>query len=346
MGFYYRKSINFGGIRFNFSKSGIGVSVGVKGFRMGKGPRGNYIHIGRNGLYYRRVFGKKKKTPKPSQQQEPRTEIKDQETYIEIESEHTAGIIDSSSAELLKEINEKQKKLLLWPICLFLILIPDIGTVTAILASLAIYFLLDKKRKTTVLLYDINKDVETEIQSFYDSFTPLIQSHSVWNISAQAHTNNYKYNAGADTLVKRKRVKISMKAPRYIKTNVVVPKVPLGTTTLYFFPDRVLIYEKKTVGGVSYEYLKMQQFLQRFIESGVVPTDGEIVDYTWQYVNKAGGPDRRFKNNRRLPIMLYTELDLKSDSGLNKRPQFSKPKATAPLLSQLSLYQQNKFILR
>lgn len=45
---------------FNFSKSGIGASVGVKGFRLGTGPRENYIHVGCNGIYYHVVLGKKK----------------------------------------------------------------------------------------------------------------------------------------------------------------------------------------------------------------------------------------------------------------------------------------------
>lgn len=41
MGFRFRKSIKlFGGIRLNFSKSGVGISGGVKGARVGIGPRG------------------------------------------------------------------------------------------------------------------------------------------------------------------------------------------------------------------------------------------------------------------------------------------------------------------
>ena len=53
MGFYFRKSIRVGPLRFNLSKSGIGVSAGVRGFRVGTGPRGNYVHMGVGGLYYR-----------------------------------------------------------------------------------------------------------------------------------------------------------------------------------------------------------------------------------------------------------------------------------------------------
>ena len=53
MPFYIRKSVSVGPFRFNLSKSGIGLSAGVKGFRVGTGSRGNYVHMGRYGLYYR-----------------------------------------------------------------------------------------------------------------------------------------------------------------------------------------------------------------------------------------------------------------------------------------------------
>ena len=40
MGFYYRKSVNLGPFRVNLSKSGVGYSVGGRGFRVGATPRG------------------------------------------------------------------------------------------------------------------------------------------------------------------------------------------------------------------------------------------------------------------------------------------------------------------
>ena len=54
MGLYLRKSFRAGPIRFNLSKSGLGLSGGVKGARLGAGPRGTYVHAGRHGLYYRK----------------------------------------------------------------------------------------------------------------------------------------------------------------------------------------------------------------------------------------------------------------------------------------------------
>jgi hypothetical protein len=63
MGFYIRKSKKVGPFRFNLSKSGIGTSVGVRGFRVGTGPRGKYVHAGRNGLYYRASLGASRRQP-------------------------------------------------------------------------------------------------------------------------------------------------------------------------------------------------------------------------------------------------------------------------------------------
>jgi DNA polymerase III subunit epsilon len=54
MSWYLKKAFQFGPIRLNLSKSGIGVSAGVKGFRVGTGPRGPYVHAGRGGIYYRK----------------------------------------------------------------------------------------------------------------------------------------------------------------------------------------------------------------------------------------------------------------------------------------------------
>jgi S-DNA-T family DNA segregation ATPase FtsK/SpoIIIE len=54
MGFFLRKSIKFGPFRINLSKSGIGMSGGIKGARISAGPRGTQLNVGRKGLHYRK----------------------------------------------------------------------------------------------------------------------------------------------------------------------------------------------------------------------------------------------------------------------------------------------------
>jgi hypothetical protein len=60
MGWNFRKSLALGGgFRLNLSKGGIGVSGGVRGFRVGLGPRGKRLQISApgTGISYRRDEG-------------------------------------------------------------------------------------------------------------------------------------------------------------------------------------------------------------------------------------------------------------------------------------------------
>ncbi len=57
MGFYIRKAFRLGPVRLNLSKSGLGVSAGVRGARLGITSQGRaYGHAGRGGLYVREYF--------------------------------------------------------------------------------------------------------------------------------------------------------------------------------------------------------------------------------------------------------------------------------------------------
>lgn len=54
MGFSFRKSVKIGPVRVNVSKSGVGVSAGVKGARIGINSKGKvYGSVGAKGLVYR-----------------------------------------------------------------------------------------------------------------------------------------------------------------------------------------------------------------------------------------------------------------------------------------------------
>lgn len=56
MGFYYRKSVSFGPFRVNVSKSGVGYSIGGRGFRTGVsggGRRYTTFSIPGTGMGYR-----------------------------------------------------------------------------------------------------------------------------------------------------------------------------------------------------------------------------------------------------------------------------------------------------
>jgi hypothetical protein len=71
MGFRFRKSFRVGKhARINLSKSGIGASVGVKGVRVGVGPRGKRttLTVPGTGISYTKQTGKKKQAQEEPEQ--------------------------------------------------------------------------------------------------------------------------------------------------------------------------------------------------------------------------------------------------------------------------------------
>jgi len=328
MGFYFRKSVKFGGLRINFSKSGAGFSAGVKGFRLGKGPRGNYVHMGTNGIYYRKTLGSKSSRQPNQQSKNPET----QQVYNfeEIESSDAAELVDASSEELLGEINEKNRKIRLWVLWTIMsVALTSLSpALILLLVLMPLFVYIDKKRKTVVLVYDIESENEDKLQNFYDSFSEIMKAAKKWHIPSAASLNtsyDRKINAGAGSLVRRSEIRVSFSAPPYFVTNVKVPKIPVGKQILYFFPDKLFIFDKKRVGCVNYKDLKIKYSNIRFIESQRIPPDTRIAGKTWKYVNKSGGPDRRYSDNRELPVVEYSEIHFYSDTGLNEVIQVSKP---------------------
>jgi hypothetical protein len=63
MGWRFRRSLKLGPVKLNFSKSGIGVSAGVRGFRVGTDAKGRTytaVSIPGTGLYNRAYYGASK----------------------------------------------------------------------------------------------------------------------------------------------------------------------------------------------------------------------------------------------------------------------------------------------
>jgi hypothetical protein len=117
MGFYIRKGINLGPLRLNLSRSGLGMSVGVKGARVGLGPRGSYVHLGRGGLYYRQSLGHASSTKATSPVETRQQQIADSQPGLQdIASAEASTMSDASSASILQELNRVQQKTQWFPI--------------------------------------------------------------------------------------------------------------------------------------------------------------------------------------------------------------------------------------
>lgn len=112
---------------------------------------------------------------------------------------------------------------------------------------------LDVTRGTAVLHYDLEADAARTFSQLRAAFAQLAGCRAVWHVEASAAAGDARRQAGAGTLVKRRPIPPApASTPPRVACNLAVPALPAGRQTLYFFPDRVLVYEQKRVGAVPY----------------------------------------------------------------------------------------------
>jgi len=208
-----------------------------------------------------------------------------------------------------------------------------------IITALIVWFAVaqwDALRTSTVIMYEMDDETAHRFEGLANSVAALGQARGLWHLSSTADVRDRKYHAGASSVVRRSATNVTRGLPRRVRCNIDVPSLGVGRQRMYFFPDRVLVCESSAVGAVSYEDLRVSRGTTRFIEEAAVPADSQVVDRTWRYVNKGGGPDRRFKNNRQIPVCLYETLHFGSDSGLNELIHLSRVGAGVSLCEAIA----------
>lgn len=353
MPFHIRKSVSVGAFRFNLSDSGLGMSVGVRGMRIGTGPRGNYVHMGLGGVYYRATFPKSERPtrpgPTPAVLGEP---VPVSDGLTEIESGPVTAMVPASAQELLARIADAHARTRLAPIVAALaIALAGVGflwQLHTLAVSIAVggglLYALAKRIDdglNVVLLYDLEPEAQQAFQRFCAAFDVVLAADSIWRIDAQGRTYDWKRNAGASSLVRRRKLHPSYATPASIAANIDVPHLPVGKKQLFFFPDRVLVFEGRMAGAIEFAELSMEAEPNRFIEEERVPGDAQVVGYTWRFVNKSGAPDRRFNNNRQLPICRYDQLVLGSTTGLNEKLNVSRAGAAVAFAKGTYQYRED-----
>lgn len=335
MGLYVRTTLRAGPFRFNVSGAGIGVSVGVPGFRVGTGPRGNYVRVGGQGVYYRTTATRSVSGSRPPAPPTPRPSgvIMSDVTGATVQE-----LLASSPSDLVTQLNAAERRWVTWPFAATASLIIALalgvwGLLALVVGALATWWLVlhDRARRSVVVMYDVTDEPERTFEGVLQAAQGLGQAQCLWLVTqagAVTTTYQYKVNSGAMTLLQRTPGTVSMAGPRRLVTNISVPTLTCGNQEMYFLPDRILLRDGKAFADMAYQALQASATTIRFIEEAEVPRDSRQVDTTWKYVNVRGGPDRRFNNNRQLPVMLYGRLVLASPHGLNRVWDVSRPAET------------------
>lgn len=331
MGFRYRKSINIGGgFRVNISKSGIGYSWGTKGYRISKTSNGNIRKTSTlpgTGLSYVEELSNKNKKGRINSNDFLNNNLQ-VNTYDsqEIKNVLTSDISSDNLKDIVSLANRSIKlnkitNLFLGSSFVLSFINTNFLIMTIISLILKVYI---KTKGTVELEYSIDEDQKSVVSEKIKPFLRISDSSNIWRITETSKVIDTKYTAGAKNVIKRQKCKVSKKIPFPFKVNVSATSYIYNKERLFFLPDKLFFIQKNKVFAINYTDVKTCIYNQNFIENVSVPKDATIVGYTWEFVNKNGGPDKRFKKNRQLPICSYGSLSISSPYGLNTILMFSK----------------------
>lgn len=142
-------------------------------------------------------------------------------------------------------------------------------------------------------------------------------------ISTPSKMMNIRSSGTYDTLMDRKRNSgasgtVNIRTDSHLKmskipgviSNVDYPTFACSGLYAWFTPEGIIVKESAFKDWTMYSYsdIKVGRYSSRRIIDGTVYGDTKVVGYTWKFVNKNGTRDKRFKDNKKIPIVEYGEV--------------------------------------
>lgn len=347
-GWNFRKRVKIApGVSVNFSKSGMSTSVGPRGAKVTFGPKGTYLNTGipGTGLYKRQKIGGGSSTPTSysggsssgsstgngclysclfvglwfvilvifamcSKPDESLTS-----SVFWSAGAITAAIFvlfwllrkiptASSEKKMVKKQIEELKE-------------TDHSDEAEIIRAHAEYL---KNPESELAMFDTTKTLgEGEVQTyedFYEAFCSCMQMSAVWQLEKSVSNEGTKL--WATTSVVKKAVSWCVADNRpYIQPCPCPAFNTLADGPIYFFPTFIMHFKNDAHFDIwDYNQVRMSVDYVRFQESEFsAPKDSERLGQTWTYVNKSGGPDRRYSYNPLMEILKYGVVKLETPIG-------------------------------
>lgn len=173
------------------------------------------------------------------------------------------------------------------------------------------------------ILFD--KSFEDKYHVLASAYERLLTSHKIWDVTSSVYNDRKATRSAASTSITRSLVKFSHNHVDLIRSDY--PAFHLENKNggdLYIYPAFVImINNRRQFALIDIKDFELEFIPVKFLEEERIPADAETIDYTWAKVNKNGQPDKRFKDNYRIPIVRYGDINISSDSGLKESYSFS-----------------------
>ena len=125
--------------------------------------------------------------------------------------------------------------------------------------------------------------------------------------------------SGATYQIYSEPLTVSISAPSRTSLNFTPVTFYSGGTTISFFPDMILIVKNHLDATIIGLQAAKVEVIERSTYLDYVPHNAEVIGHSFTYVNKDGGPDRRYNYNPQTFLIRNWDLDihLKSDQSIH-----------------------------
>ncbi|UFN51664.1 DUF4236 domain-containing protein (plasmid) [Roseomonas sp. OT10] len=348
----------FPGVRLNFSGGGLSVTLGVPGASVNLGPHGTALNLGipGTGLSYRhRLGGSPEPTTHPGSDGDgvpptpplpalrpsivpPGTEEIRSAAVDRLTSPDLAGLkrllseatttrerLARKAADAVRTRDEAWRQF--QRVSKFPLSLVSKGRLPALRAA---YEATEEALADKVAEHDscqVAVDFAFD-EAAMEAWRALTAAHDclsrcsvIWDVTTEVMVDRVKTRSAAGKAIDRRPVRFGRGGAPIVATRWTGLRIGNANgEDLELFPGFCLVRQRQ---GTDFALLDLREaevraWPARFVEEERMPPDAQIVDTTWAKVNKDGSRDRRFADNRQIPVALYGYLTFTSRTGLRE----------------------------
>jgi hypothetical protein len=190
------------------------------------------------------------------------------------------------------------------------------------------------------LSFETSDSAKRAYGSLVRAFETLRSSTKIWDITFDRAAHRVIERTSASRTLERRPVPIDFAASDLIQFDGRAMRFGnINGEDILIFPGIVLMpREDGAFALIDLREVLLDFEFQNFIENEQVPTDSKVVGETWVKVNKDGSRDLRFRDNYRIPIVVYGKMLFTSSGGVREEYQFSNAEAAAEFARSFKAY--------
>jgi Protein of unknown function (DUF4236) len=189
----------------------------------------------------------------------------------------------------------------------------------------------------------IDDEVAREFGGLERAYQRVRRSAEIWDVTGRAAIEDWvRARTIARQSVEREPVCLDLAQAPFVHSRWQALRFGnVNGENLYLYPGFVMVHRPGAgFALIEIDELNLESFHVRFNEDQAVPADARVVGHTWLKANKDNTPDRRFRDNRQIPVVLYGWLEFRS-GGLHEAYMVSNADAVAEFATAFDRYRRN-----